>query len=789
MPDIKGFMEGLLEYETFKIVKVQDKRLGVIYRAFQIAIFVYIIYKIVMDQGYLKKEPPVPGAVRMSLKAPKTLSTPDYCDGALPCVYWGANDILYPSDGAGTGFFTTRVAVNRYNPENNCTFIKASRADDPCIFDLSKTKNETLLGKSYIADIENYTVMIEHSIRGQTTSIGLRNGLMDGKLVNSKGKTVKTWTNATRTAENPQADGDILTIKEILDAAGANLEANSTAPGAKKGETYRSSGIVIVIVIDYKNVPFKDNVISYTYYPQMIDGNEYKTTESIYQSDGSYIIKDRHGIRLVFQQYGSIGVFDFISLLQNIVAGFALFSLATLLVEILMLQFLPEKKDYEEWKFETTHDFDLHRKEKQKKIQSPEDETAENQAYYNQTSPGLRDKRLRHKFCYKHVNLSATAFWTFMAPQQLFHDLSCDFGSLFNNQKCSDIRVIAGDGPNTITFHAHGLVLATRSRILPLPSLVILRYMYSGEIELDEYGVPIILEFFVAAEELILEKLINHLEDYLIEHHAKELKENFLTLRETSYKYPSFKKLQNFFTEIAVKNSAAIFNSRDFTSLDKSVLVSFLQGDLFDLREAEIWEKVVEWGVAKLANKIDIKEISNWTDENFEVFKEIIEEFLPLIRFFHISSVDFYPADFHRLCDNKGATVSVIKVKGTGQLIGGYNPQSWSCKKWLDGKGSFIFSLGDGKAENAKLSKSISEDGPYDSPNRGPEFGELSIIMKSEDFQNKPGCSCGKDTEYEHAIMPNLENGKVNFLVEEYEVFQIRKHETRCYFRLPYFKY
>ncbi|KAG9306428.1 hypothetical protein G9A89_003538 [Geosiphon pyriformis] len=472
-----------------------------------------------------------------------------------------------------------------------------------------------------------------------------------------------------------------------------------------------------------------------------------------------------------------------------------------------------------------------------------------------------------------------------MGSQQLLHDLSFDFASLLNNQKCSDVRITVGNGPNAITFHAHGLVLATRSsyfaaalssnlvqrengiilfsepNISPQIFEVILRYMYSGEIELNKYEVPKILELIVAAEELILEKLINHLEDYLIEHHAKELKENFLTLRETSYKYPSFKKLQDFFTEIAVRNPAAIFNSQDFTSLDQCALVSFLQRDLFDLQEAEIWEKVVEWGAAKLANNIDIKEISNWTDENFEAFNGIIEEFLPFIRFFHISSVDFYykvkpfekilpgtlyedllhhylvpgshqtsvdaqplrlrtklleihnlkqllhwiedkdentpfqnqleykitlllqgsrdgftPADFHRLCNDKRATVTVIKVKETGQLIGGYNPVSWhSGGRLSKGDGSFIFSLGNGKAENAKLSKFSVEHGGNYSSKYGPKFGESNLVMGGDDFQNKSGCYCRSDNSYEHAIMPDSEHERVNFSVEEYEVFQIIK--------------
>jgi hypothetical protein len=97
-------------------------------------------------------------------------------------------------------------------------------------------------------------------------------------------------------------------VSNLLTAAGANLDAPSTAPGANRtnGETYRSSGIVIVIVIEYKNVQFEKDKFAYVYLPRVIDGNEYKAVESLYQSDGSYILKERHGIRLVFQQRGEI---------------------------------------------------------------------------------------------------------------------------------------------------------------------------------------------------------------------------------------------------------------------------------------------------------------------------------------------------------------------------------------------------------------------------------------------------------------------------------------------------
>jgi hypothetical protein len=53
----------------------------------------------------------------------------------------------------------------------------------------------------------------------------------------------------------------------------------------------------------------------------------------------------------------------------------------------------------------------------------------------------------------------------------------------------------------------------------------------------------------------------------------------------------------------------------------------------------------------------------------------------------------FKAADFHGLCDNKGATVTVIRSK-EGYVFGGYADQSWDCSKgWDASPSAFLFSL------------------------------------------------------------------------------------------------
>ncbi|CAG8804197.1 18802_t:CDS:2, partial [Dentiscutata erythropus] len=168
-------------------------------------------------------ELPVPGAIRTTLKEPDNLGTPSYCTEQLPCVFWSASEIQYPSDGAGYAFFTTRASIMNYPALPGCSFVKATSLSNNCF--IKELNNATaILPTSYIAGVENYTIMIEHSIRGKATSIALRNGVMDGELMSFDGKSLKTITNATRMASNPYADGDIFTVQELLAAAGANLD-------------------------------------------------------------------------------------------------------------------------------------------------------------------------------------------------------------------------------------------------------------------------------------------------------------------------------------------------------------------------------------------------------------------------------------------------------------------------------------------------------------------------------------------------------------------------------------
>lgn len=55
--------DDIFSYNTPKIVKVRDRRLGIPYYFFMIVIFVYIVYTVIVNQRYLITESPGGGNI------------------------------------------------------------------------------------------------------------------------------------------------------------------------------------------------------------------------------------------------------------------------------------------------------------------------------------------------------------------------------------------------------------------------------------------------------------------------------------------------------------------------------------------------------------------------------------------------------------------------------------------------------------------------------------------------------------------------------------------------------
>ncbi|RHZ75062.1 hypothetical protein Glove_217g288 [Diversispora epigaea] len=380
-----------------------------------------------------------------------------------------------------------------------------------------------------------------------------------------------------------------------------------------------------------------------------------------------------------------------------------------------------------------------------------------------------------------------------------------------------------------------------------------------------------IYELMIVANKLKFEELSEKLENFLIVANASWLKTHFSFVYHSIYKHNKFQNLEKFCNDIIAKHPSIIFESTEFTSLPESALVSILNRDDLQMKESEIWDYLIKWGTSR--NPTLPEKLEEWSDENFTTLKTTVQQCLPLIRYFHVSSSDvmdkikpykkildkqlwndlkqylllpdrpvksiilpprliltqelparinepfstiinkehtaiisswidyqptsyssrnnpyefqlilrgskdgFAPRTFWDICHGHANTIVITKVKGTNEIIGGFNPLAWDKAKIgdMDTNKSFIFSFKGGNIHNSILSRvqnskyALFYSGLKDK--WGPWFGNDEFIMSSKvsdftkDKQNQ--CYSPIDNCYEES--------SDRFSIIDYEVFKVVK--------------
>ncbi|CAG8550540.1 9540_t:CDS:2 [Dentiscutata heterogama] len=124
---------------------------------------------------------------------------------------------------------------------------------------------------------------------------------------------------------------------------------------------------------------------------------------------------------------------------------------------------------------------------------------------------------------------------------------------------------------------------------------------------------------------------------------------------------------------------------------------------------------------------------------------------------------------FHELCDFKGATIVLIKVMGTGELIGGYNPNSWtSSDRYIRTTESFIFSLGNNAQDPSNYILSRVRFADF-------AIRDSSTVNTSIGFGNDFWWFEGKCVHFNYN--KKILDTRQFFSIEDYEVFQVVKKE------------
>lgn len=377
-----GFdLDSVFSYSTVKIVSIKDRRLGLLHYFFVTLILAYVIgWTLVYQKRYLLLEKPI-GTVRVSLLEPNWTARPQpsalpYClppapavgddDAAssnftvkkLPCRYWDAVQTLYPAVEATSMFVSTRVSLQS-EVLINALNQSAGGCDDTiplphCIY--ARSGPDEVF---YVADPEDFTVMIDHSVFAPLVGIQADATHLAGRLLNSTGGRVEV---AAPEYVGFAGKPDILRVSTLLRAAGVDdLDApsdfRSLKPNASE-ESFRYAGLQLLVFVTYSNTDsFNLSDISYSYDVVRINRTEFKALQNVVTKNiSSRLVYDRHGIRMIFVQNGQLGRFDFQTLLLSVVSGLGLLAASTLLVDIIALRIMPQRKVYHHFKYEETQD-------------------------------------------------------------------------------------------------------------------------------------------------------------------------------------------------------------------------------------------------------------------------------------------------------------------------------------------------------------------------------------------------------------------------------------------------
>ncbi|RIB08049.1 hypothetical protein C2G38_2045493 [Gigaspora rosea] len=259
---------------------------------------------------------------------------------------------------------------------------------------------------------------------------------------------------------------------------------------------------------------------------------------------------------------------------------------------------------------------------------------------------------------------------------KFFEKLSNNYLELIDDKEDFNVIINVGELSNTKIFRAHSAILKHRSlyfrnklaniksnenniKTINLKHVtveqfeIIIKYIYGGIVSLENLDTSLILELMIITCEFFFEELAKSLETYLIETKTSWLRLNFSDVYQKSFQNNKFQRLQNWCNNIIVKHPNRIFESEYFTSIQENALISLIKRDDLQMDEIKILEHIIEWGIAQ--NPVEIpSNPKSWSNENFSTMKTTLQNLLPLIRYFQMSSDDIinYLQPYQQLLDN-----------------------------------------------------------------------------------------------------------------------------------------
>jgi len=143
-------------------------------------------------------------------------------------------------------------------------------------------------------------------------------------------------------------------------------------------------------------------------------------------------------------------------------------------------------------------------------------------------------------------------------------------------------------------------------------------------------------------DEIYLEELVDYIQKYIITLNQEWFKRNEIKLFNTLSRHQGvFNILYEHFEDLINNNPDEFLNNHNlFSELDDDALLLLIQNDNFKMDEIEIWDNLLKWAITK--NPTVSNDTSLWKTNEIDIIKQTIQQFIPHIRFFQISSKDYF---------------------------------------------------------------------------------------------------------------------------------------------------
>src|SRR6266498_1328424 len=163
--------------------------------------------------------------------------------------------------------------------------------------------------------------------------------------------------------------------------------------------------------------------------------------------------------------------------------------------------------------------------------------------------------------------------------------------------------------------------------------------MYCGNVDLTKLQPHEILNLLLPLDEFELQPLVTYIQETLIINYDFIIK-NILEIIELTYQQKFLTKLWDFCIQEICYEPDRLFKSTKFITLNPAILEIILKRDDFNIDyEMIIWEKLLKWTYEQ--QPVIKQDINKWNKNDFTVMERRLSRFIPLVRFYYISSEDF----------------------------------------------------------------------------------------------------------------------------------------------------